>query len=253
VFLLPIRKWVAIGNPSQPEATKDGKTYNPKTASCNGSVGRFTNERVKTPTAAQRLTDVLQAWSAGDSQAATDLAQLVYPELHKIAQCCLYKERPGHTLQPTALVNEAFLRLVRLRDIRWEDRTHFFAVSARFMRRILVEHARRRPRAVRVELTEDALVSGVLDPDLVALDEAISALAQADSRRAQVVELRFFGGCTAEETGAVLGISTPSVHRDWSLAKAWLIRHMRHHGTTSLVKDQLPVQRCGGSGCRRPS
>jgi RNA polymerase sigma factor (TIGR02999 family) len=196
---------------------------------------------VRTPTAAQRLTVILQAWSAGDSQAAADLAELVYPELHKIAQRCFYKERPGHTLQPTALVNEAFLRLVRLRDIRWEDGTHFFAVSARFMRRILVEHARKRPRAVRVELTEEALISGVLDPDLAALDEGISALAQVDSRRAQVVEMRFFAGLTAEETASVLGISTPSVHRDWNLAKAWLIRHMKHNETTFLGEDKSPI------------
>ena len=194
-----------------------------------------------TPTAPQRLTDVLQAWSAGDSRAAAELAQLVYPELHKIAQRCFSKERPGHTLQPTALVHEAYLRLVKLRHIRWEDRTHFFAVSARFMRRILVEHARKRPRAVRVELTEDALISGVLDPDLVALDEALSALAQVDSRREQVVEMRFFGGLTAEETASALGMSTPSVHRDWSLAKAWLIHHMKHHATESLGEDQFPI------------
>jgi RNA polymerase sigma factor (TIGR02999 family) len=196
---------------------------------------------VKIPTASQRLTSVLQAWSAGDSEAAAELAKLVYPELHKIAQRCFQNERPGHTLQPTALVNEAYLRLVRLRNIRWEDRTHFFAVSARFMRRILVEHARKRPRAERVELTEDTLISGVLDPDLVALDEALSALAQVDSRRAQVVEMRFFGGLTAEETASVLRISAPSVHRDWSLAKAWLIYYMKHNGTSSLGEDQFPI------------
>jgi RNA polymerase sigma factor (TIGR02999 family) len=155
-----------------------------------------------------------------------------YPELHRIAQRCLNNERPGHTIQATALVNEAYLKLLDIEQIEWHDRAHFFAMGARIMRRILVDYARakgyakRGGAAQRVELTETIVVAPDLSPDLQRLDDALKALEKQDARKAQVVEMRYFGGLTAEESAAVLGISTQSVHRDWSLAKAWLAREM---------------------------
>lgn len=184
-----------------------------------------------------RLTKLLREWSAGDESAPARIAELAYPELHRIALRCFCNEPPGHTLQPTALVNEAFVRLVNLRQIQWNDRAHFFAVCARFMRRILVDYARSRPRCTRVALEEEFALSGEIDPDLVALDQALLSLAEFDPRQAQVVEMRFFGGLKANEIAAILGISAQSVHRDWSLAKAWLVRELRHDGSSTLGED----------------
>lgn len=193
-----------------------------------------------TPSPSPQVTELLRAWSAGDQTAVGQIVELVYPELHKIARTHLYHERPGHTIQATALVNEAYLRLVNIRHVQWQDRAHFLAIGARVMRRILVDYARKRPRGTRVDLVEDLVVAPELDLDLVLLDQALETLAGFDARKAQVVEMRFFGGLTAEEIATVLAISPQSVHRDWGLAKAWLIHEMRREensGSAPLGKD----------------
>lgn len=157
---------------------------------------------------------------------------LVQAELHRIAQRCMYGERVGHSLQATALVNEAYVRLVNAQRVRWQDRVHFLAMSARLMRRVLVDHARARGYqkrggdAVRVTLVEALGGSDERPHDLVALDDALDALATFDARKSRVVELRFFGGLTAEETARELGVSSDTVLRDWKLAKAWLLREL---------------------------
>ena len=157
---------------------------------------------------------------------------LVQAELHRVARRCMYGERAGHSLQATALVNEAYLRLVDAQRVRWQDRSHFLAMSARLMRRVLVDHARARGyqkrggAAVRVTLVEAIGGSDERPHDLVALDEALNALAKLDLRKSRVVELRFFGGLTAEETAHELGVSSDTVLRDWKLAKAWLLREL---------------------------
>jgi len=192
------------------------------------------------PSPSPQITELLRAWSAGDQTAVGQIVELVYPELHKIARKHLYHERPGHTIQATALVNEAYLRLVNIRHVQWQNRAHFLAVGARVMRRILVDYARKRPKAARVDLADDLVVTPDLDLDLVLLDQALETLAGFDARKAQVVEMRFFGGLTAEEIATVLAISPQSVHRDWGLAKAWLIREMRREedsGPATLAKD----------------
>ena len=158
---------------------------------------------------------------------------MVEDELHRIARRCMRGERAGHSLQATALVNEAYMRLVDTQRVQWQDRSHFLAMSARLMRRILVDHARARlyhkrgGAAQRVTLVDNLGRSDERPHDLVALDEALEALARVDERRSQVVELRFFGGLTVEETAHVLAISTDTVLRDWKLAKAWLLRALR--------------------------
>jgi RNA polymerase sigma-70 factor, ECF subfamily len=158
---------------------------------------------------------------------------MVEGELRQIARRCMHGERAGHSLQATALVNEAYMRLIDTRRVQWQDRSHFLAISARLMRRILVDHARARlyqkrgGGAQRVTLVGDLGGSDERRQDLVALDDALQALAQANERKAQVVELRFFGGLTVEETAHVLGVSTDTVLRDWKLAKAWLLRELR--------------------------
>jgi RNA polymerase sigma factor (TIGR02999 family) len=191
-------------------------------------------------TPSRQITALLRAWSAGNQTAVGQIVELAYPELHRIARRHLHHERPEHTIQATALVNEAYLRLVNIRHVQWKDRAHFLAVGARIMRRILVDYARTRPRPARVDLTEDLAIAPGLNLDLVLLDRALETLAGFDPRKAQVVEMRFFGGLTAEESAAVLGISTQSVHRDWSLAKSWLVREMRReefNGSAPLGKD----------------
>lgn len=177
------------------------------------------------------VTRLLLAWSHGDRRALDSLAALVYDELHRLARRYMKRERPSQTLQATALVNEAYMRLVDYRRMRWRDRAHFFAVSAQVMRRILVDHARqhnwkRGGRTRHVSIEEVAIVGGGRPADLVALDDAMQALAQLDTRKAQVVELRFFGGLNVEETAEVLKISSVTVLRDWSTAKAWLYREL---------------------------
>ena len=184
-------------------------------------------------------TDVsvlLRAWSGGDQTALERLTPIVYRELHRLAGRYMRRERPGHSLQTTALVNEAYMRLVGYTRMRWQDRAHFFAVAAQVMRRILVEHARRHNLkrggdVPHVALDEAALVGADADVDLVALDDAMTALARVDPRKMQVVEMRFFGGLSVEETAEVLDISPVTVKRDWRMAKAWLYRELAD-GTT---------------------
>jgi RNA polymerase sigma factor (TIGR02999 family) len=183
--------------------------------------------------AAGSVTALLLAWRSGDEPALARLTPLVHQELQRIARRCLRNERPGHSLEATALVNEAYLRLVDTRQVDWQNRAHFLAMAARIMRRVLVETARARRAqkrggpAIRVTLT-DALATSERGPDLVALDEALHELAEIDPRRSQVVELKFFGGLTVEETSAVLAVSPETVMRDWKLARAWLQRSLRH-------------------------
>jgi RNA polymerase sigma factor (TIGR02999 family) len=164
------------------------------------------------------------------------LIPLVYDELHRLAHRYMRQERPGHTLQSTALVHEAYQRLIDSRNVHWQNRTHFFAVAAQLMRRILVDFARSRRylkrggQVERVPLAEVPDVSPERGPDLVALDDALSALAETDLRKSRVVELRFFGGLTVEETAEVLKVSPETVMRDWRLAKAWLLRELSEGG-----------------------
>lgn len=183
----------------------------------------------------EEVSRLLVAWSGGDRSALDDLTSLVYKELRRLAGVYLRRERPGHTLQTTALVNEAYMRLVDFKRMEWQNRAHFFAVSAQVMRRILVEHARRhnlkRGGCVpRLSLEEVAEVGSARAADLVALDDAIEALARFDPRKAKVVELRFFGGLTVEETGEVLKTSPVTVRRDWVTARAWLYRELNRGG-----------------------
>ena len=178
------------------------------------------------------ITRLLVAWGDGDEAALEELTPLVYQQLHRLAHHHLKHERPGHTLQTSALVNEAYLRLVDWKNVRWQNRAHFFAVSAQLMRRILVDFARSRRYGKRgggvpaLVLDEAALISSEKSTDLVALDEALASLSQLDARQSRVVELRFFGGLTVEETAEVLKVSAGTVRRDWSLARAWLRREM---------------------------
>lgn len=184
------------------------------------------------PAHSQQITGLLRAWSAGDRTALDQLLPALHAELKQIATRYMMREREEHTLQPTALVNEAFLRLVDVQDTQWQDRAHFFAVSARIMRQILVNHALARSAEKRgggtrlADLDEAMVVSPARDPELLRLDEALDALATLDSRKAQTVELRFFGGLTVEEIAAVLRVSPQTVLRDWRLSKTWLAREM---------------------------
>ena len=182
-------------------------------------------------TGGRDVSGLLRAWSDGDRTALDQLTPIVYEELRRLAAHYMRQEQPGHSLQATALVNEAYLRLVDYKQMRWENRAHFFAVSAQLMRRILVDHARRhnlkRGRGVEhISLDETAVVGGERPDDLVQLDNALEGLARMDLRKAQVVELRFFGGLSVEETAEVLKVSGVTVMRDWSSAKAWLYREM---------------------------
>jgi RNA polymerase sigma-70 factor (ECF subfamily) len=177
------------------------------------------------------ISKLLRAWSGGDQRALERLTPVVYDELHRLARRYMKHERPGHSLQTTALVNEAYVRLVDYKRMQWQDRAHFFAVSAQVMRRILVEHARRHNLkrggdVQRVSLEEAAVVGGDRAADLVALDDAMNGLARIDRRKAQVVEMRFFGGLSVEETAEVLKVSSVTVKRDWSTAKLWLYREL---------------------------
>jgi RNA polymerase sigma factor (TIGR02999 family) len=184
----------------------------------------------------QEITELLLAWGRGEEAALDRLIPLVYDELHRLAHHYMRQERPGRTLQSTALVHEAYQRLIDSRNVRWQDRTHFFAVSAQLMRRILVDFARSRRylkrggEACHLSLDEALTVSRQRGPELVALDDALSALAVTDARKSRVVELRFFGGLTVEETAEVLKVSPETVMRDWRLAKVWLLRELRGEG-----------------------
>jgi RNA polymerase sigma-70 factor (ECF subfamily) len=180
-----------------------------------------------------QVTELLRAWSDGDQQALARLMPLVEAELRRLARVYMSRERRGHTLQPTALVNEAFLRLADAHGLRWQDRAHFLGISARLMRRVLVDHARshgyqkRGGGARRVALDEALLASPEPSVDVVALDRALEALAAVDERKSRVVELRFFGGLTVEETAQVLHFSSDTIKRDWRLAKLWLLRELQ--------------------------
>jgi RNA polymerase sigma factor (TIGR02999 family) len=176
---------------------------------------------------------LLLQWGQGDQGALDRLIPLVHEELHRIARRCMAGEHVGHSLQATALVNEAFVRLVDGKAVQWHDRAHFLAVSARVMRRILVDHARakqyqkRGGNAARVSFEEALVVTTEPGSDFVALDEALEALSKFDERKSRVIEMRFFGGLSVEETAAVLNVSPATVMGDWRLAKAWLKHEMR--------------------------
>lgn len=178
------------------------------------------------------VTQLLVAWSDGDRAALDELTPLVYEELHRLARNHMTRERQGHTLQTSALVNEAYVRLIDQRNVRWQNRAQFFSIASRLMRRILVDHARSHHYAKRggdvrrVSLDEAAVVAQEQAAELLALDDALKSLAAIDPRKCQVIELRFFGGMSVEESAEVLGVSAVTVMRDWSTAKAWLHRAM---------------------------
>jgi RNA polymerase sigma factor (TIGR02999 family) len=182
----------------------------------------------------QHVTGLLRAWSDGQPAALEQLIPLVHHELLATARRYMKRERPDHTLQPTALVNETFMRLLGVRRVQWQDRAHFLALAARLMRRILIEWARARRMqkrggaVARLSLDDAGLVTNEPSYDVLALDEVLERLARRDPRRAQIVELRFFAGLTIEETAAALQLSPDTVGRDWKLAKSWLAREMKH-------------------------
>jgi RNA polymerase sigma-70 factor (ECF subfamily) len=178
------------------------------------------------------VTELLMSWSNGDLKAREELMPLVYDELRRLAASYLRRERPDHTLQPTALVNEAYLRLVEEKRVHWQGKSHFFGVSAKLMRRILVDHARshlaekRGSGIAKVALTEAIAMSKEQPADLLALDESLTRLAELDPQQSRIVELRIFAGLTVEETAQSLNISPATVKRDWAVAKAWLLREV---------------------------
>ena len=182
------------------------------------------------------VTELLRAWSGGDDDALEQLMPLVEAELRRLARAYMRRERREHTLQTTALMNEAFLKLTDARRVVWQDRAHFLGISARLMRRILVDHARHRGYqkrgggAQRVTLHEELVVSADPALDVVALDRALEALAKVDARKSRTIELRFFGGLSVEETAEVLQVSPDTVKRDWRLAKLWLLRELEGEG-----------------------
>ncbi len=194
------------------------------------SIGSVADQEAKQSPG--EVTRLLEDLSSGHQKAADQLIPLVYEGLRQLAGRYLSQERPGHTLQPTALVHEAYLQLVDQRQVRWQNRAHFFGVAATLMRRILMEHARNRQAAKRggsaqkVSLDEAAALPLRQDVDLLALDDALTSLTALDARQSRVVELRFFGGLTVEEIGEVLGVSPTTVKREWRLAKAWLAREL---------------------------
>jgi RNA polymerase sigma-70 factor, ECF subfamily len=179
-----------------------------------------------------QITRLLQAWGAGDEKALEQVMPVVYGELHRLAQRYMNSERSGHPLQTTALVHEVYLRLVDIQNVDWQNRSHFYALCARLMRRILIDFARshnyqkRGGQFAHIELEQAATVSAVVGNELLAVDEALKQLATVDARKSEVVELRFFGGLTAEEIAATLKVSPETVMRDWKLAKAWLHREL---------------------------
>jgi RNA polymerase sigma-70 factor (ECF subfamily) len=183
-------------------------------------------------TPAQNVTELLVAWGNGDESARDELMPLVYEELHRLAHRCMGRERIGHTLQTSGLVNEAYLRLIDQSQVHWQNRTHFFGIAAQMMRRILVDYARSRQYAKRgggaqqVSFDEALIVSEERADEVVALDDALQDLAQFDERKSQIVELRFFGGLSIDETAELLKVSPGTVMRDWTLAKAWLRREI---------------------------
>ncbi|HTT63625.1 MAG TPA: sigma-70 family RNA polymerase sigma factor [Bryobacteraceae bacterium] len=187
-----------------------------------------------------QVTQLLQAWSAGEEGALERLVPLVYEELHRLAQRYMAHERPGHILQTTALVNEAYVRLVETTQTNWRDRAHFFAASSQVMRRVLVDWARSRQALKRggemrpLELEEALAVETEPDAQIIALDDALTALTALDSRKGQVVEMRFFGGLSVEETAEVLKTSPETVMRDWKFAKSWLRRELSKEASIAI-------------------
>jgi RNA polymerase sigma-70 factor (ECF subfamily) len=179
-----------------------------------------------------RPTEFLLAWGRGDRAALDQLVPLVHQELHRIARRCMAGERAGHSLQASALINEVYLRLIDVQQVDWQNRNHFLSMAARLMRRILVEAARSKRRqkrgagAAKITLDEALIIPVQPGQNLVALDDALEALAQVDERKCRVIELRFFGGLTVEETASALNVSPDTVFRDWRLAKAWLLREL---------------------------
>jgi len=191
-------------------------------------------EQVKRMAASQHeVTELLQKWRSGDKQALDRLTPLVYDELHRLAHHYISRERPGHTLQTTALVNEAYLRLVEQKNVEWESRAHFFAVSAQVMRHILVDYARQQASAKRggswkkIALDSESIVSQARARELVRLDEGLAALNEIHPRRSKVVELRYFGGLNNREASEVLKVSEATIERDWRFARAWLYRELQ--------------------------
>ena len=179
-----------------------------------------------------QITELLAEWSDGNQAALDELYPLVYDELHRLARRYMSRERKGHTLQTTALINEAYVRLVDQRNVHWSNRSHFFAISAQIMRRILIDHARRHAYAKRggglhqVSLEEAATVTPEQSLEMIRLDEALKSLAEMDPRRSRVVELRYFGGLSNEEIAGVLHVSANTVTRDWNMARAWLYQQL---------------------------
>jgi RNA polymerase sigma factor (TIGR02999 family) len=218
--------------PSLPRLSSMGYTANRL-----DSTNSQTKLEMQTPPSAE-VTKLLVAWSSGDEQSLAQLVPVVYRELHEMARHYMATERSDHTLQASALVNEAYLKLVDVRQVKWQNRAHFFGVSAQLMRQILVDFGRRRHSLKRgggvrpVTLNEDLDVSAAHTTDLVALDDALKALANVDPRKVRVVELRFFAGLSVEETAEVLKVSPDLVVRDWRLAKVWLHREMKKGGET---------------------
>jgi RNA polymerase sigma-70 factor, ECF subfamily len=191
-----------------------------------------TDNRPRAPSS-HAVTALLVAWGDGDESALARLIPIVHDELHRIARACMAGERAGHTLQATALVNEAYVRLIDTQGVNWQSRAHFLSMAARLMRRILVDFARskgylkRGGAAVNVSLAPDVALSAQPGRDLVALDDALEALAKIDERKSRVIEMRFFGGLSVKETAEALHVSPETVMRDWKLAKAWLLRELR--------------------------
>ncbi len=184
---------------------------------------------------AHNLTQLLEAWSDGEEEALEKLAPLVHAELYRLAKRYMSRERSDHLLQTSALINEAYVRLIDWQAVRWQNRAHFFGVAAQIMRRILVDFARRRPRidrdkeAVKMPLDEAMTISIERDSDLIALDDALKSLATLDERKSRIVELRFFGGLSVDETAEVMQMSSITVIREWNKAKAWLYRELSNN------------------------
>ena len=180
------------------------------------------------------VTDLLLRWSDGDERALDELTPVIYDDLRRLARAILRHERPDHTLSATALVHEAYLKLIDQRRVQWKNRVHFFGAAAHIMRRVLVDHARARTTekrggsAQKIAITDSLALVDALSEELLDLDTALDQLAATDARKARVVEMKFFAGMTSEETAAALGISDATVERDWTMARAWLIRALKH-------------------------
>ena len=189
------------------------------------------------------VTRLLSEWGDGNQQALEALVPLIYKELRNLAHNFLYRERPGHTLQTTALVHEAYLKLIDQNDARWQNRAHFFAIAAQAMRRILIDSARKHAAAKRggpqAELSLDEVADIALEPDsnLLKLDEALNQLAKIDPRQSRIVELRYFGGLTIEETAEVMSVSPATVKREWMMARAWLHQEIAERGPDQRLAD----------------